>query len=149
MPPVFAYPRWTTNKWGMDMRLAGLCAGATLLLSPTVFAFDDSESLDRDAVIDLVSNKTVECRKEKDQSLCSNFFSDEGVVVQVLREDGERKDGVWFVDDQERLCILWKGKIKPLCFSVYQQPDDTWHLIKNDKHITTILHTEDGNPNNL
>ena len=36
------------------MRIAGLCAVAMLLLSPTVFAFDDSESLDRDAVIDTI-----------------------------------------------------------------------------------------------
>jgi hypothetical protein len=32
---------------------------------------------------------------------------------------------------------------------VYLQDDGTYHLLKNDKHITTILDTEDGNTKNL
>ncbi len=112
-------------------------------------ATEDPEPLDRDQVVELVSDKTAECRKEKDQSLCSNYFSDDGVIVQVMRDDGERKEGAWFVDDQERLCILWKGRIKAYCFSVYAQPDGSYNLIRRERHITTILGTEDGNPQNL
>lgn len=129
--------------------LVWLVASLLVSMSTVVLAAEDPEPLDRDAVVELVSNKTAECRKEKDQSLCTNYFSDEGVVVQVLKEDGERKDGVWFVDDQDRLCILWKGRIKPLCFSVYRQDDGSYNLIKHEKHITTILGTEDGNTQNL
>lgn len=41
-------------------------------------------------------DKTANCRKEKDKSLCVNYFSPEGVLVQV-RDSGERKDGRWFL----------------------------------------------------
>lgn len=126
-----------------------LCvASAVLLVSPAIAA-EDPEPLDRDALVELVSNKTAECRKEKDESLCVNYFSEDGVIVQVMREDGERKDGVWFIDDSERLCILWQGKIKPLCFSVYEQDDGTHSLIRREKHVSTILGTADGNTEKL
>ena len=134
------------------MRFLKLCGAALMTFaSLTVSAAEPAQnktmSLDRDSIIELVSEKTTECRKEKDGSLCANYFSEDGVVVQVMREDGERKDGVWFVDDSERLCILWKGKIKPLCFEVFEQDDGTYNLVKHDKHISTIIGSEDGNPN--
>lgn len=131
------------------MRLSSLCATSALLLMSSLAFADDPEPLDRDSLIELVANKTAECRKEKDESLCVNYFSEEGVIAQVMREDGERKDGVWFIDDSERLCILWQGRIKPLCFSVYPQDDGTYSLIRREKHVSTILRTEDGNTNNL
>lgn len=131
------------------MRLLGLYSPIALLLATSAVWADDPLPLERDEVVELVGEKTVECRKEKDQSRCSNYFREDGVIVQVMRDDGERKDGVWFVDDQERLCILWKGKIKPLCFSVYPQPDGTYHMIRRERHVTTILGTEDGNSQNL
>lgn len=110
---------------------------------------DDPEPLDRFAVEELVSNKTAECRKEKDESLCVNYFAEDGSFVQVMHSDGERKDGVWFIDDEDRLCILWKGKIRPLCFSVYAQDDGTYSMIRREKHVSTILATEAGNPKGL
>lgn len=128
--------------------IATATAAALLLLSAAVSA-DEEEPLDRDGVVELVSGKTALCRKEKDQSLCSNYFSDEGVIKQVMDADGERKEGVWFVDDQDRLCILWTGKIKPLCFGVYPQADGSYNMIKKEKHITTILGVEDGNTKDL
>ena len=106
-------------------------------------------ALDRDTIVELVSEKTTECRKEKDGSLCANYFSEDGVIRRLMYDDGARKDGRWFVDDQERLCILWDGKIKPLCFSLYAQDDGSYNLIKKGRHITTILGTEDGNTKNL
>lgn len=125
--------------------------GAVLLACAAgmALAAEDPEPLDRDGVVELVSDKTAECRKEKDQSLCANYFSDDGVIVQVMRDDGERKQGVWFVDDQDRLCILWKGRIKPYCFSVYEQSDGSYKLFRRERHITTILGTEDGNVGGL
>lgn len=110
---------------------------------------DDPEPLDRFGVEELVSNKTAECRKEKDGSLCVNYFSEDGVFAQVMHSDGERKDGVWFIDDEDRLCILWQGKIRPLCFSVYAQDDGSYHMIRREKHVSTILGTEPGNPKGL
>jgi hypothetical protein len=109
----------------------------------------DPEPLDRFEVEELVSNKTAQCRKEKDGSLCVNYFGEEGAFVQVMQSDGERNDGVWFIDDDDRLCILWKGKIRPLCFSVYAQDDDTYNMIRREKHVSTILATEDGNTKGL
>lgn len=112
-------------------------------------AADGKGSLDADSLIELVSGKTQECRKEKDGSLCANWFSEDGVIKRVMYEDQARKDGVWFVDDQDRLCILWEGKIKPLCFLVYKQDDGTYSMIKHDKHVSTILGSEPGNTKNL
>ncbi|MCG6965696.1 MAG: hypothetical protein LJE59_04245 [Chromatiaceae bacterium] len=131
------------------MQLTRLLPASALLLVSSLAAAADPEPLDRDSLIDLVSDKTAECRKEKDQSLCTNYFSEDGVVVQVMREDGDRKDGVWFVDDTDRLCILWQGRIKPLCFSVFEQADGSYTMIKHEKHVSTILHIEDGNLKNL
>jgi hypothetical protein len=106
-------------------------------------------ALERFDIVDLVSDQTTLCRKEKDQSLCSNYFSEDGVIKRIMHDDGERRQGVWFIDDQDRLCILWQGKIKPLCFHVYEQEDGSYDLIKNDEHITTILGTEQGNTKGL
>jgi hypothetical protein len=141
----------------MGMRAWALAA-VTMLVSTITMAGGDATpppvaseplALDRQEVIDLVRGKTVDCRKENDGSLCWNYMSDDGVVKRLMAEDGARKDGVWFVDDQDRLCILWKGKIKPLCFLVYEQDDGTYNLIKGGRHITTLLGVEDGNTKGL
>lgn len=124
--------------------LLGLLAGA-----PCGADEAPGRMLDFDGIEYLLSGNTAECRKEKDQSLCVNYFSDEGALVQVLRVDGERKEGAWFIDDSDRLCILWHGKIKPLCFHVYEQADGTYQLVRHERHITTILTVEDGNPQRL
>lgn len=125
------------------LSLLALVAG----LSPV--QANDEEALFRDELIDLVSDKTTECRKEKDASLCYNYFTADGVIKRRMHDDGAERDGVWFIDDQERLCILWTGKIKPLCFLVYEQDDGSYNLLKYGNHITTILSFEDGNPHGL
>ncbi|MCG6964982.1 MAG: hypothetical protein LJE59_00545 [Chromatiaceae bacterium] len=38
-----------------------------------------------------------------------------------------------------------KITIKPRCFSVFGQPDDSYTLTKKDKHVMTITGAEDGN----
>ena len=125
-----------------------LSAISLILLSSAVLAAD-TEPLGRKALIDLVKGKTVECVKEKDQALCANYFTPKGVVTRMMHADGKRKVGRWFLDDQARLCILWDGKIKPLCFVVYAQSEGRYNLIKNGKHITTITGVEDGNTKDL
>ena len=122
---------------------------ALLMLLSTVALADGPEPLGRQDIIDLVSGKTVECRKEKDQSMCSNYFTEKGVIKRIMHADGKRRDGRWFLDDQTRLCILWDGRIKPLCFVVFEQADGSYKLIKKGKHITTITAVEDGNTKNL
>ena len=130
------------------MRAGPLFAVPLLLLSAAALAAD-TEPLGRKAITDLVRGKTVECVKEKDQALCSNYFTPKGVVTRMMHADGKRKVGRWFLDDQARLCILWDGKIKPLCFVVYGQPDGSYNLIKRGKHITTITGVEEGNTKGL
>ena len=106
------------------------------------------KQLDRDELYDLIYDKTADCRKEKDQSTCVNYFSPEGEFAQ-LRENGKRKDGRWFLDDSDRLCILWNGKYKPLCFVVTENGDGTYNMTKKGKHKSTILGTADGNRDKL
>ena len=108
-----------------------------------------SEPLDADTIEALVYGNTTACRKEKDQSLCTNFFSTEGEFKRRMHEDDARKDGRWFLDDSDRLCILWDGRIKPMCFVVTENPDGTFALTKHGKHISTILGISEGNTEGL
>ena len=75
------------------MRVLGVCSTALLLLISSAVWADDPEPLGRQEIIDLVREKTTECRKEKDQSLCSNYFTEQGVIKRVMHEDGKRRDG--------------------------------------------------------
>ena len=121
-----------------------------LLALPVSYAesSESAKSLDRFELEELVLDKTANCRKEKDKSLCVNYFSPEGVLVQV-RDSGERKDGRWFLDDSDRLCILWNGKLKPLCFVVTKNDDGSYNMVRRGKHKSTILELKDGNTENL
>ena len=122
---------------------------AMSLCSVTSTAWSDEPiPLTREELLELVYDKTVDCRKEKDQSTCVNYFSPEGELAQ-LRDNGKRKDGRWFLDDSDRLCILWNGKYKPLCFVVTENGDGTYNMTKKGKHKATILDTVSGNRDNL
>ncbi len=131
------------------MRLLGLAVLMVIAMPGVSFAGGDTPALGWRALIDLVSDKTVECRKEKDQRLCANYFSKDGVIRRLMYDDRARRDGVWFIDDQARLCVLWRGKTKPLCFFVYPRADGSYSMLKHGKHISTILATEEGNTRDL
>ena len=132
------------------MRFLLVCTTVlTMLTAFAVSAGGDPEALARGDIIQLLRGNTTECRKEKDQSMCSNYFTAKGVIKRIMHDDGKRRDGRWFIDDQSRLCILWDGKLKPLCFKVYAQPDGSYNLIKKGRHITTITGVEDGNSRDL
>ena len=118
-----------------------------ILLYGLALPASHADSLDRFELEELVYDKTANCRKEKDQSLCTNYFSPEGVIVQV-RDSGKRKDGRWFLDDSDRLCIIWNGKLKPLCFVVTENEDGSYRMEKNGKLKSTILGLKDGNTEN-
>jgi hypothetical protein len=109
----------------------------------------ETEPLSREELYDLVYDKTADCRKEKDQSTCVNYFSAEGEIAQFLHKNGKRKDGRWFLDDSDRLCILWDGKIKPYCFVVIENEDGSYKMVKRGKHISTMLKLYDGNTEKL
>lgn len=107
-----------------------------------------SQQLDSTELYELVYDQTADCRKEKDQSLCVNYFSPEGNLTQ-LRDNGKRKTGRWFLDDADRLCILWDGKYNPLCFAVTENADGTYKMVRKGKHKSTILETAPGNRDKL
>lgn len=104
------------------------------------------EPLDRDALKELVYGKTANCLKEKDQSICNTFFAEDGRVAQIRPAQNKRKDGRWFLDDADRLCILWDGKIKPLCFTVSEDENGHFPMVKNGKNLSTITDIAEGNP---
>ena len=58
----------------------------------------DELALGKAEILELVREKSTECRKEKDQSLCTNFFSTEGVFKRRMHDDDARRDGRWFLD---------------------------------------------------
>ncbi len=130
-------------------RLIGIVLASSFFFTASTAWSDESASLSREQLLELVYDKTVDCRKEKDQSTCVNYFSDEGVMVQVLHKNNKRKDGRWFLDDSDRLCILWDGKFKPLCFVVFENEDGTYNMIKSGKHMSTMLKFYDGNSEKL
>lgn len=98
---------------------------------------------------ELVTGKTAECRKEKDHSTCVTYFDQEGRVVQVLDGSRERSEGSWFLDDADRLCILWVGRIRPLCFQVDAAADGSYRMIRKSKHLSSITVLVDGNRDGL
>ncbi|MGD1983426.1 MAG: hypothetical protein PVF93_05925 [Chromatiaceae bacterium] len=109
----------------------------------------DELALGKAEILELVREKSTECRKEKDQSLCTNWFGKYGTFKRQMHADDARREGVWFVDDKDRLCILWQRKISPMCFTLYEQDDGTYNLYKNGKHISTLLSSEPGNVKDL
>lgn len=130
-------------------RLIAILFALSLCTAVSTAWSDEPAQLTREQLLELVYDKTVDCRKEKDQSTCVNYFSDEGVMVQVLHKNNKRKDGRWFLDDSDRLCILWDGKFKPLCFVVIKNDDSTFNMIKSGKHMSTMLKFYDGNSEKL
>lgn len=128
-----------------------LLAGVLIAADPSLAGDEptDELALTKAEILELVREKSTECRKEKDQSLCTNWFGKYGEFKRQMHDDGARREGVWFVDDQDRLCILWQRKISPLCFTVYEQEDGSYKLYKHGKHISTLLSTEDGNTKGL
>ncbi|MGB0721840.1 MAG: hypothetical protein ACPGU7_05520 [Gammaproteobacteria bacterium] len=105
-------------------------------------------ALDGVELKELLVGKTADCVKEKDQSTCVNYFAPDGNFFQV-RDSGKRKTGRWFVDDSNRTCLLWDGKIKPLCFTVQETESGHYQFIKGGKLKSTITALTEGNRDNL
>jgi hypothetical protein len=106
--------------------------------------------LNADELEELFSNTTQLCRKEKDQSTCSTYFSEDGVIKRRLHTGDVRREGEWETDlEHDQLCITWKGKKKPLCMDVYQNKDGTLDMYKGSKHLSTVLSFTPGNAENL
>ena len=152
-----SYAGFIQNPGGViviQRRIVYLLLGLSLgLMSVPVWSGEpavepSAMALDWGELHELFADKTATCRKEKDQSDCLNYFSSRGEITQVMIESGKRKDGRWFLDDSDRFCIIWNGRLKPLCFKVYPNDDGTYNLVKKGKHISTLLEIADGNTEN-
>lgn len=96
------------------------------------------------------SNTTQLCRKEKDQSTCTTYFSDNGTIKRRLHKDNKRRVGKWETNSESnQLCITWKGKTRALCFDVYENKDGTMDMYKKGKHLSTVLNFSPGNTEGL
>lgn len=132
------------------MKLAVFSAifGMTMLAAPTIAQAHGK--LDASELEDRFSNTTQLCRKEKDKSTCTTYFSEDGVIKRRLHMDNVRREGEWETDlEHNQLCITWKGKKKPLCMDVYQNKDGTLDMYKGSKHLSTVLSFTPGNAENL
>ncbi|MGB0713424.1 MAG: hypothetical protein ACPGUC_07675 [Gammaproteobacteria bacterium] len=105
-------------------------------------------ALDGVELKELLLGKTADCLKQKDQSTCVNYFSSDGKFFQV-RDSGKRKVGRWFIDDSDRACLLWDGKVKPLCFTVHETDGGHYQFLKGGKLKSTITGLVEGNRDNL
>ena len=96
------------------------------------------------------TDTTQHCRKEKDQSTCTTYFSADGVIKRRMHADGKLKDGSWMIkDDTNQLCITWTGKTKALCFEAYLNHDGTLDMYKKGRHLSTGITFFEGNVENL
>ncbi len=126
-----------------------------LVIAPALLAILSLPSLahgklDATELEEYFSNTTQHCRKEKDQSTCTTFFSAEGVIKRRMHRDGARKEGTWEVNiENDQLCITWSGKTKSLCFDAYLNKDRTIDMYKGGRHISTVMTFFPGNAENL
>ncbi|MDJ0832967.1 MAG: hypothetical protein QNJ69_05555 [Gammaproteobacteria bacterium] len=125
----------------------------TLVLLFTFFASQQVSAhgqLTAAQLFERFSDTTQHCRKEKDQSTCTTYFSADGVIKRRMHEDGKLKDGTWMVkDDTDQLCITWTGKTKALCFEAYLNHDGTLDMYKKGRHLSTVITFFEGNVENL
>lgn len=106
--------------------------------------------LDAEALKTRFSDTTQHCRKEKDKSTCTTYFSTDGVVKRRMHADGARREGTWEIKQEEKLlCITWKGKTKALCFEAFMNKDGTLEMYKKGKHVSTVITFFQGNVEGL
>ncbi len=119
-----------------------------LLLSPLqVFAHGQMNAAELETRF---TNTTQHCRKEKDQSTCTTYFSPDGTIKRRMHADGVRREGTWEIDkENDLICITWKGKTKALCFTAYINQNGTVDMYKKGKHLSTVMTFFPGNVENL
>lgn len=132
---------------GTTMLLGALLL--TLGALPTALAEGGDTVLDGETIESMVLGNTAACRKQKDQSTCSIYFADDGVMIRQMHDSGVRKQGRWFTDDSDRLCILWDGRYRPSCFVLHEREDGVIDLIKGERHLSSILEMKEGNADKL
>lgn len=86
-----------------------------------------------------LSGRTADCVKSSDGSTCDTYFAADGSVKRFTYDDRKLRLGKWWVDEQDRLCVQWQGKKKPLRFNVMDTGEGTWQLVKGGRVRADIL----------
>lgn len=121
-----------------------------LLFSGTAITGEDSQvsknpQLSGDEVKALFTDRTQYCLQEGKDKTCKTYNAPDGKVTRIMDADGARREGIWWVNEEQAYCVRWDGKTKDLCFAVFKQDDGTYHLWKGGKHKATITKFMDGN----
>ena len=126
--------------------IAGLALSTLVYTAPSL----GHGKLDANELEEMFANTTQMCRKEKDQSTCTTYFSADGVIKRRLHETDVRRDGTWEADiEHDQLCITWTGKTRALCFDAYRNKDGTIDMYKGGRHLSTVIEFTPGNVEGL
>ena len=110
---------------------------------------DEPVTLTGPEVRSLVSDRTTDCLRIKDDAKCAVYYAPDGTIKREMDADGERRNGVWKIDDEGQLCVQWEGKTRFTCFWVIDQRDGSYHVNWRHKHKSTVLAIHDGNARGL
>lgn len=121
---------------------------ATLLMVPlSSYSTPDSDNatvLDEAQIQARFSGQTARCEKTKDASHCLTYFSANGDIKRLTLADQERRSGHWFTKN-DRLCVHWNERKKPVCFTVKEHADSKLALYRKGKQKSLIHAFESGN----
>ena len=130
-------------------RYALLCC-LIFLQSAFVSSAHAHGKLDASQLEERFTDTTQLCRKEKDQSTCTTYFSADGTIKRRMHADDKRRQGSWEIDlEHDQICITWQGKTRALCFDAYLNKDGTLDMYKGGKHLSTVISFTPGNSEGL
>ena len=91
-----------------------------------------------------LNGRTADCVKSSDGSTCDTYFATDGAVKRFTYEDRKLRLGKWWVDEEDRLCVQWQGKDKPLRFDVMDTGEGPWQLVTGGRVRADILGAAPG-----
>lgn len=120
-----------------------------MFLSTGMVFADGSPHLSADEIKALFTDKTQYCEQVGKDKTCKTYNGSDGRVVRVMDADGARREGNWWISEEEQYCLRWDVKKHDLCFFVFKQDDGSYHLFKKGKHKAIITKLLDGNSDKL
>jgi len=112
---------------------------------------EKQQQLSTDELKTLFTDRTQHCDKIGKDDTCKTYNAPNGRVYRVMDKGGARKEGSWWITDDDEYCVRWdsKKKKKNLCFAVFKQADGTYDLFKKGKHKAKVRKFIDGNSENM
>ena len=105
------------------------------------------EALSADAIKNLLTNNTMNCRNlEKNQEF-SNYYRDNGTVTK-LTAAGETQQGTWHVSEDGKHCQDWGKEAGDCCFPIIDKGNGIYQKFEDGEPRSEFTVTQ-GNPNNL